>query len=290
MERRLHNRANESTMATQQPRPPAFLGIGAQKAGTTTLHNLLAQQPQIFVPPCKEVHYFSLHYAQGLAWYADHFAGAGATQVIGEITPYYLFHPQAARRIFNDLGSSVKIVVLLRDPLARTLSHYWHARRHGFETLPLEEALAAESRRLGDAEATLKSAEGRHKSHQEHSYLSRSLYRLQVERFWSLFGRDQVLVLPSEPFFEDPWPTLQRLALFLDLEPLHPPGQGSSATVANANPMRESRNGLSAELTLQLQWQLADSYIFARQELGWGNALGWQWPGQSGATPSTSNS
>ena len=268
-------------MATKPTRFPAFIGVGAQKAGTTTLHSLLARQQQFFLPACKEVHYFSLHYSQGLEWYGQHFDGAEPSQLLGEITPYYLFHPQAAKRIHNALGSGVKIVILLRDPVARTLSHYWHARRHGFEALDLENALAAEPQRLMGAERVLRRNDGRHQSHQEHSYVSRSLYRLQVERFWALFGREQVLVIPSEPFFVDPWPTLQRLGQFLQLEPMQPSDLGSPV-VANANPMRDGTSPSSAALEPQLlqrlQQQLADSYWFADQELGWGDEVGWAWP------------
>ena len=114
----------------------------------------------------KELHFFSLHHHRGLEWYGHHFEAATADQCCGEVTPYYLFHPLAAQRIAADLPK-VKLIVLLRDPVERALSQYFHSKRLGLEPLDLEEALAAEPKRLADAEATLKRGEA-HKSHQQH--------------------------------------------------------------------------------------------------------------------------
>ena len=64
-----------------------------QKGGTTTLDALLRQHPGLALPRSKELQYFSLHYGLGDAWYAGQFAAARPEQRIGEITPYYIFHP-----------------------------------------------------------------------------------------------------------------------------------------------------------------------------------------------------
>ena len=139
-------------------RLPDFLGIGTQKGGTTYLHRLLQQHSQVFLAHPKEVHYFSLHQNRGLDWYADHFAEASIEQHCGEVTPYYLFHSLAAERIQAAIPS-VKLIVLLRDPVERALSQYFHSRRLGLETLELEAAFAAESERLADADETLQRGE-----------------------------------------------------------------------------------------------------------------------------------
>ena len=102
-------------------RLPDFLGVGVQKGGTTTLQKLLEQHPGAFLPAAKELHYFSLHYARGESWYRQQFAAASPGQRNGEITPYYLFHPEASKRI-QSLLPQVRLVVLLRDPVQRTLS------------------------------------------------------------------------------------------------------------------------------------------------------------------------
>ena len=197
-------------------RLPDFLGIGTQKGGTTYLHGLLTQHPQVFLAHPKELHFFSLQHQRGLEWYASHFAKAKAEQRCGEVTPYYLFHPLAAERIAAALPA-VKLIVLLRDPVERALSQYFHSKRLGLEPLALEEALAAEAERLVDAEEALMRGEV-HRSHQQHSYLSRSCYEQQLPRFEALFGADQLLVLRSEALFEQPQRIWEEVLGFLELD------------------------------------------------------------------------
>ena len=117
-------------------RLPDFLGLGVQKGGTTTLQRLLEQHPGAFLPDAKELHYFSLHFAQGEAWYRAQFAAARSDQRCGEITPYYVFHPQAPDRV-QALLPQAHLIVLLRDPVERVLSQYFHTQRLGLEPLPL---------------------------------------------------------------------------------------------------------------------------------------------------------
>jgi hypothetical protein len=203
--------------AEPTPRLPAFLVLGTQKGGTTTLFSLLSQHPQVHLPACKEVHYFSLHHGQGPAWYAQHFSAAREDQLCGDITPYYLFHPQAPARI-QALIPEARLVILLRDPVERALSHYFHAVRHGFETLELGAALAAEGHRLANAEATLARQGVAHFSHQKHSYKSRGRYRKQIEAYRCCFTDHQILVLKSEDLFHRPLWTWTRLLGFLQLD------------------------------------------------------------------------
>ena len=99
---------------------PQFLGLGTQKGGTTSLQRLLEQHPQVWLSPSKELQFFSLHYGLGELWYRQQFAPAAAGQRCGDITPYYLFHPQVPGRI-ADLLPAVKMIVLLRDPVERCL-------------------------------------------------------------------------------------------------------------------------------------------------------------------------
>ena len=146
-------------------------GSGRAERGTTTLQAMLQEHPGVFLPPAKELHFFSLHYGKGEEWYREQFAAATPGQRCGEITPYYLFHPEAPCRI-QRLLPSARMIVLLRDPVKRCLSGLFHSRRLGLETLPVEEALEAEVERPAGAEDVLAATDGRHLSHQVHSYLS----------------------------------------------------------------------------------------------------------------------
>lgn len=247
-------------------RLPNFLGLGVQKGGTTTLQRVLELHPGVFLPASKELHYFSLHFAAGEAWYRDQFAEAGFGQRCGEITPYYLFHPEAPMRV-RALLPQARLIVLLRDPVERALSQYFHSRRLGLEPLPLEDAVAAEADRLQGALEQLRAPDGRHRSHQEHSYLSRSRYEEQLPRWQVLFGAEQLLVLRSEDLFEQPQGVWDRVLRFLELDPVPLP---ELAEPANAG--RGEAADVSLTIRLQLREQLQNTYRWAADQHGleWG--------------------
>ena len=245
-------------------RLPDFLGLGVQKGGTTTLQRLLEQHPGVYLPPAKELHYFSLHYAAGVSWYRAQFASARFDQRCGEITPYYLFHPEAPGRI-QRLLPQARLIVLLRDPVERALSQYFHSRRLGLEPLALEAALAAEGQRLAGAEAVLAAADSRHRSHQEHSYVARSRYGEQLQRLESLSPAEQLLVLRSEDLFAQPERTWQQVLAFLELEPWPLPA------LPPANAGHGEAEQVPAAVRAQLRQQLAPTYgwVASRHGIHW---------------------
>jgi hypothetical protein len=251
-------------LRAKRPRPH-FLGIGTQKGGTTTLYQLLKTHPEVFVPEQKEVHYFSKHYDRGEDWYLEQFANAAAGQLRGEITPYYLFHEAAPERIAG-LRRSMRLIALLRDPVERTLSQYFHSCRLGLETLPLEAALAAEASRLAGSEARIRCAGGTDLHHQEHSYLARSRYEIQLQRYINLFGRDQLLVLRSEDLFTQQADCLQRLCHFLGIRPF-----SGQTVVPKANRGDGEATTVSDRVRHQLKQQLEPTYrwLAERFELQW---------------------
>lgn len=241
---------------------PQFLGLGTQKGGTTTLQRLLEQHPQVWLSPSKELHFFSLHYGLGEMWYRQQFAPAAVNQRCGDITPYYLFHPQAPARIAG-LLPAVKMIVLLRDPVDRCLSQYFHSRRLGLEPLPLDQALAVEEQRLEGAEAVLRAPDGRHRSHQEHSYLARSRYEQQLERYEQSFGREQFLLLRSEDLFEDGYTVWRCVQVFLDLKPVPFPD-----AVAPANAGRGEAMAVPDAVCQRLRQQLQPTYRAMEERYG----------------------
>ena len=243
-------------------RLPDFLGLGVQKGGTTTLHRLLERHPSVFLPPVKEVHYFSLHCGEGEAWYRNQFASAASEQRCGEITPYYLFHPEVPQRV-HSLLPKARLIVLLRDPVERALSQYFHSRRLGFEPLPLEQALAVESERLQSAPAVLRAADGTHKSHQEHSYLSRSRYELQLPAWEALYPAAQLLVLRSEDLFSRPAEIWMRVLEFLGL-----PGCPLPDLASPANAGQGESSAVSQEVRQHLRELLQPTYAWAAERYG----------------------
>lgn len=205
-------------MSTQ--RMPDFIIIGAQKCGTTSLYNYLIQHPQIAPAATKEVHFFDLNFEKGRDWYLEQFPELGANQdktITGEASPYYIFHPLVPQRIYQMLPQ-VKLIVLLRNPVARAISHYYHEVRLGYETLSLEDAIANEPIRLqGEAEKLLAGQIERSFNYQHYSYLSRGLYFEQLKAWMRFFPKEQLLILKSEELDSQPSAILNQVFDFLDV-------------------------------------------------------------------------
>jgi hypothetical protein len=204
---------------------PDFLIIGAARSGTTSLFHYLAGHPQIAVPETKEIHFFDLQYEKGIAWYLDcvgksakeNRSGASST-VRGEATPSYVFHPHAIPRIKADLPN-VKVLALLRNPVDRAYSHYWHMVRLGHETLPFETAIAHEPERLaGELEKVEADASYKSDALVRHSYLLRGIYADQISRVFRYFPRGQVMILKSEDLYTDPQRIFDQVTEFLGIE------------------------------------------------------------------------
>ncbi|MGI9247198.1 MAG: sulfotransferase domain-containing protein [Steroidobacteraceae bacterium] len=197
---------------------PGAMIIGAMKCGTSSLHNYLCQHPGVNPPLRKEVHYFDMHYDRGEPWYRANFGRADAGGLNLDSTPYYLFHPAVPARAAA-LVPAAKLVVLLRDPVRRAYSHYWHERDTGRETLPFEDAIAAEPDRLGDAQARLAAGAIEHSAaHQHFSYLSRGLYAEQLGRWLQHYPRERLLLLRFEDLAADPLAVLNRTLGWLGLD------------------------------------------------------------------------
>ena len=100
---------------------PNFLGIGAQKAGTTWLHENLRHHPDLLLPEAKEVHYFNRDFHRSLRSYSAIFE-AGRDKVRGEITPAYSILPLRRIRFIRKIMPDVRLILLLRDPVDRAWS------------------------------------------------------------------------------------------------------------------------------------------------------------------------
>jgi hypothetical protein len=131
------------------PRLPDFIIPGVAKCGSTTLYRWLTTHERIYLPATKEPNFFSDdgRYRRGVDWYTSLFAAAPAGSVAGEASVGYMapeVAPVAAARIAAALPD-VRLVVLLREPVARLRSHYRHEVQRGRERRPLSEAVRDEA-------------------------------------------------------------------------------------------------------------------------------------------------
>jgi hypothetical protein len=181
---------------------PDVVILGAQRGGTTSLFNWLADHRSVAPSSVKEVHYFDRHYANGPAWYRSHFPLTVSRRLAVEATPYLLFHPLAPRRVATDLPDTTRFIVLLRDPVQRAISQYWHSRRIHAEDEPLAVALAREDERLvGQEEIVLAGEESF--ALRNFSYKARGHYAEQLGRWFEVIDRPRFLVMESEDLFDD---------------------------------------------------------------------------------------
>ena len=196
---------------------PDYLIIGAQRAGTTSLHRYLVQHPGVRTTlRTKGVHFFDTDYGRGMSWYASRFPTRLTAWYVARRArdraaaparpaPTTCSTPTCPDRVAEHLPQ-VKLIALLRDPVGRAYSHYQHEVARGFETLSFEEAIEAEPARLaGETRRMLAEPLYNSFAHQHHSYLARGRYHEQLERL-AVAGSTtaQLLVLSSERFFAEP--------------------------------------------------------------------------------------
>ncbi|MDX2369993.1 MAG: sulfotransferase [Colwellia sp.] len=197
---------------------PDFIIAGAMKCGTTSLHAMLNQHPDIFIPD-KELHFFDMddiaqhpdfntfdkehwlsndltldaeHYWR---WYSSNFLLAKTQQLIGEDSTTYLASNFAVQRIAMQ-DKKIKMIIMLRQPSARLYSHYWHMVKAG--------------KAMFNFEDTLKFS--------PHNLLDRSNYLTQLKTLFSYIPKEQVKVILFEDFVKNKAETLKNVCEFIGVE------------------------------------------------------------------------
>lgn len=185
-----------------RPPQPDFLIIGAQKAGTSALYDMLSRHPQIVPSKTKEVHYFdglSISYGDTAA-YAEHFPAfpdLQPEQLTFEASPSYLVHPQCAARIY-EFSPTIRLIAVLRDPVERAYSA-WNMYRNFRSSDDPRQRRLAETREFKTAIAEEINAFDRWSwKRAPIAYLRRGLYAEQLERYLELFPRSSLLILEHQ--------------------------------------------------------------------------------------------
>jgi hypothetical protein len=195
---------------------PNFLIAGAGKAGSTSLHEYLAQHPDVFMSTFKEPNFFVRGY--GYEYWNDYlalFSGARGESAIGESSTGYLCSEESPAWIKSVLGN-VKTVLLLRNPARRAESLYWWMVREGYENAPnFAEALELESSRERNPDFRANCRE----FFPDYLYFASGLYSGQVRRFLETFGNENVRIYIFEEFAKDPRAICRDIFNFLDVDP-----------------------------------------------------------------------
>jgi hypothetical protein len=204
--------------AASRPDKVGFIIAGTQKGGTTALASYLYEHPEICIGGAKEVHFFdtdALFRAGGVPDYSAYharFDPAGRERILGDATPIYMYWEPALQRIWQ-YNPAMKLIVILRNPVARAFSHWNMQRTKNLDPLPFFEALKTEKERC---RAALPS------QHPLWSYADRGFYCGQLRRIWRYFPAEQTLILKSEELRTAPDRLLASIAAFLGIESFGP--------------------------------------------------------------------
>lgn len=224
----------------REGRLPNFFIIGAMKSGTTTLRVWLNEHPDAFCP--RELHFFDDRFHEGLDWYRAQFAEAADVSAVGEKCPSYMAQPRALERLKEAIPSP-RLIAVLRDPVTRAYSHYWHQRRRGEERLSFEDALQAEAERV----------RGRGEGEVPFDYVGRGRYLPQLERVAAMFGRERLKVFLFEDQKTDGAAVFRETCEFLGIDASVAPGDPT----LRANPYRANPYDASArERIKKAAWRL----------------------------------
>jgi Sulfotransferase domain len=234
---------------------PDYLVIGEARCGTTSFYKWLIRHPAVGPVLTKEVQYFSDHYDRGLSWYRGHFPTnayakvverrQGTSMVTGEASPYYLFHPHARDRILATVPD-VKLIVILRDPVARAFSLWQQQRDLEMEALSFADAIEAEAGRLaGERERMLADPTYDSLDLKHHSYVARGDYASSLSRWFEVVPKERFMIVRAEDMFADPAGTMEQAHRFLGLPPRHdqayPPLNAGSGTSIDPEVARRLR-------------------------------------------------
>lgn len=222
---------------------PSFIIIGAARAGTTSLYAYLISHPNVLPAVKKETVFFNYAYHTNPDWYKMYFPTIserekikkqkGIQRVItGEATPSYLIDPHVPQRI-SEMLPGIKLIVLLRNPIERALSHYYHNIFFGIEKLPFEEGIKKEPERINKSFEELKNEEinfndtpvsyffrimrFKTKNYFNFSYLESGKYYELLKNWLDVFPKNQLLIIQSEDFFDNTKNIFRQVQDFLDL-------------------------------------------------------------------------
>lgn len=178
---------------------PNFICIGAYRAGTTWLYSVLSRHPQIFLPPEKELLFFSRYYDRGIDWYEGFYKSGAKKKIRAEICPAYLSHPEAPGRISRHIPD-VKLIACLRNPVDQVYSQYHLGLVRGNYTRSFN-ALIKENGFVA---------------------LQHAFYAKHINTYLRYFDKSQLLILLYDELLRHPQALLRDIYSYLDIDEYYP--------------------------------------------------------------------
>ncbi|WP_036476599.1 sulfotransferase domain-containing protein [Myxosarcina sp. GI1] len=183
---------------------PNFVIIGAQKSASTFLHHCLREHPDIWLPEGETPAFESPNFEAGEAKQLYKKIGDRQEAIIGIKRPSYLCRSEVPQRLYDELNTP-KILLILRHPLDRTRSAYFHYVSGGFA--PLKDLDAGMSELLeGKMQQTWK---------RSGEILDFSLYAHGLRRYLDIFPRSSLFITTHDRVKSQPLETIQEILAFL---------------------------------------------------------------------------
>ncbi len=178
---------------------PNLIVIGAQKCGTSVLHYYLSLHPEVSMSRPKELNFFieERNWPRGIDWYKAQFDADA--RVRGEASPNYTAFPQhqGVPERMASVVPDAKLIYMVRDPLERIAAHWVHNYAKRREKGTLAETLV----------------------HPNTSYVTRSKYAMQLERFLEHYPKEQILVFQQSELRHKRMETLRQVFEFIGVDP-----------------------------------------------------------------------
>ena len=202
---------------------PDFFVIGPGRTGTTSLYHYLDQHPSLSKSAYDELGYFNDNYHLGEYWYRSLFPSIFTKYMIKlktnyfmtyDVTPSYVRGPWNAKRI-KKLFPSTKLIIVLRNPVDRTYSHYHLSEQFG-ETRSFEEIIKEDMNNILNWNVDLKD-DRYFATKVEKSFLARAFYAEQLSVWFKLFSKNQIMIVSSEKLSSDTKNTMNDIFQFLNL-------------------------------------------------------------------------
>ena len=207
---------------------PNFFVLGAKKCGTSSLLAYLGRHPDVFISNPKEPYFFEAEYDKGIDYYWGRYFGSYADEkVAGEARHRNLYLPYIPCRIAETVPNA-RLIIIVRNPIERAYSHWWHWYRRGLEQLSFDDALEKDLRRI-ESGLVFEGEEGPKRwarnldaktgLNEFRTYLDSGYYCQQIERYLKLFPAENVTTVFLEDLARNPQGVMSRLWSFLGVDP-----------------------------------------------------------------------
>jgi hypothetical protein len=209
---------------------PNFLIAGFQKSGSTYLDSLLREHKDIFLAQRTTNHSFfddNEIYKNGTDWYLKLFSDANANSLLGHTSVDCSFNQNAIQRILK-LNPEMKLIFIMRHPISRSYSHYWHQIKMSREHLSFRKAIEQEN----------KITSKNYYNNKNFSYVGRSKYKNQFDNLFKFISKDKVLIIPFESFIKDELTFLNKIFDFLSVDKINSKVELLKTNSIKTNPSR----------------------------------------------------